>query len=125
MTCSLLIAHTFEDADRAAAGPKGWGWWRASDAFGIYEFRRPDRPREVIRWLPDRDGSLQGLQWNTAVYLVEGWRRRNDAGQVGFMLGNGFFKEEDPELPPPRPRQKRDAVLDDVRKTLARLEKTK
>lgn len=120
MTCSLLIARTFEDADRVAAND--WRWERHSEAFGRFEYRRPDRPREAIRWLPDQPAALQGLRWNTTVYLVDGWKLRRDADRVQHHLDSGFFKEEDPELLPPRTRPKREQELAEVRKTLARLE---
>jgi hypothetical protein len=123
MTCSLLIAHNFETADQVAVS--SWRWERHSEAFGRYEYRRPDRPREAIRWLPDRRDALHGLRWNTMVYLVEGWQRRDTAAHVQYCLDSGFFKAEDPELLPPRRKPARDAELAEVRRTLARLEQRK
>lgn len=120
MTCSLLIAQNLQVADDVALSQ--WKWERSgADMFGRAEYRRPDRLREVIRFVADRPGALRGLSWNTTVYLAEGWRKRNDASEVMGLLDSGFFKEEDPELLPPRVRPKRDQVIDDMRRTLDKM----
>ena len=117
---SLLFARTAPDADVSASG---WGWDKVGD-LGHHEYRRPDTG-EVVRFVNDSDGSgLNGLRWNTRVYLADGWRKRTDASQIMGMVDSGFFKDEDPELPPPRSRRNKDAeTLNELRRSLARLEK--
>lgn len=115
---SLIFARSLDQADFTAVIT--WHWQRSDELHS--EYRRPDTG-ERARFVPDLPGTLQGLRWNTRIYLVDGWRARSDASQIMGYLGSGFFREEDPELPPPRIRVKRDDALTEVRKTLARLER--
>jgi len=115
---ALLFAHTLQDADNSAL--VDWKWERTGDLRP--EWRRPDTG-ERIRWVPDSPGTLQGLRWNTRVYLGHNVKRRNDAEVIRTYVMSGFFQLCDPELPPPRKRLRRDDALDEVRKQLARLER--
>lgn len=117
---SLLFAFSAQSAIDAAV--TGWRW----DYIGELhqEFRRPDT-MERIRFVVDDGGrTLQGLRWLTKVYLVPDWVKRRDASCIMGLLDAGLFKLSDPELPPPRPRRKRDEALTEVRQILARLEQT-
>jgi len=121
-TISLLIARNFEAADREAVGE--WKWQRASEAFGRYDYRRPDRAREIIRWLPDRRDQMNGLAWCTKVYLVPGWELRDTADHIRHCIDTGFFIEENPVLPAPRSRRDKNAeTLAMLKKSLEVLEK--
>lgn len=115
---SLIFARSLQHADDCAVAV--WHWQRSDELHS--EYRRPDTG-ERARYVQDLPGTLQGLRWNTRVYLADGWRQRSDASQIMGYLDSGFFKEEDPELPPPRIRTRRDDALSEVRKTLARLER--
>jgi hypothetical protein len=114
---SLIFAPSLQAADDAAVND--WRWERYNEMRD--EYRRPDTG-ERARFVKDGPQSLQNLRWSTRVYLVDGWRKRTDASSIMGLLDSGFFVETDPELPPPRPRKKRDEVLSEVRKQLSRLE---
>lgn len=120
---SLLFAPTVSVADHVALFD--WKWDKVGD-LGHHEYRRPDTG-EHVRFVQDSDGhGLNGLRWNTCVYLADGWRRRSDASHVMGMLDSGFFVEGDPVLPPPRPRRNRDAeTLSELKRTITRLEQRK
>lgn len=120
MNYSLLFARTLQDADDSAL--LDWKWDKVGD-LGHDEYRRPDNG-ERVRFAPDNIHSLQNLRWATRVYLGRDWLKRNDSHQIKAFIGDGFFKEVDPELPPPRVRAKRDDVLSEVRRTLSRLERS-
>ncbi len=116
---SLLLAHTLEAADFEAAK---WGWDKVGD-LGRHEWRRSDTG-EHIRFVHDSDGhGLNGLRWNTKVYLASDWRRRQDASHVMGMLDSAFLIESDPQLPPPRARRKKDDVLGELQATLDKLQR--
>lgn len=124
---SLLFAHTPEIADHSC---RTWQWDKVGD-LGHHEYRRPDTG-ERVRFVLDSDGhGLNGLRWNTRVYLSGGldagdWRRRRDASHIMGMLDAGFFVEADPVLPPPRSRRSKDAdALSEIKRNLARLEQRK
>lgn len=118
---SLLFARSPAEAEASACDE--WKWDKVGD-LGHDEYRRPDTG-ERVRFVPDRNGeTLQGLRWNTRVYLADAWRHRSDASQIMGMLDSGFFKEADPVLPPPRSkRDKASDALGEIRRNLARLEK--
>lgn len=98
---SLIFARNLVDADVAA---RGWGWQLHDELHN--EYRRIDT-NERARFTPDNGQSLQNLRWHTKVYLVDGWRGRNDASSVMGLIDSGFFEvDEDPSLPPPRPRRR-------------------
>lgn len=115
---SLIFARSLQHAHSSAI--EDWQWQFVDELHS--EYRRPDTG-ERARFVPDLPHTLQGLRWNTRVYLGRDWRKRSDASQIMGHVDSGFFKAEDPELPPPRPRTRRDDTLSDVRRTLARLEK--
>lgn len=110
---SLILAASASDAELAAI--QAWKWEATSEL--RCEFRRPDTG-ERVRYVYDGPQSLQNLRWNTRVYLVDGWRKRQDASSVMGMIDAGFFTVEDPELPPPRPKARRDDILSELRKRL-------
>ncbi len=115
---ALLFARTLQDADNSAL--VDWKWDRTGELRP--EWRRPDTG-ERVRFVPDSPGTLQGLRWNTRIYLGYGVKARADAELIRAYVLSGFFKLCDPELPPPRRRPRRDEALDEVRKQLARLER--
>lgn len=123
---SLIFARSLQHADDSAI--IDWHWQRSDELHS--EYRRPDTG-ERARFVPDLPGTLQGLRFNTRVYLGRDWGKRNDAVQIRELTtpatpecgGSGFFVVMDPELPPPRIRTRRDDALSEVRKTLARLER--
>lgn len=115
---SLIFAHTLQDAHDSAL--LDWHWNHVDELHS--EFRRPDTG-ERARFVQDLPHTLQGLRWNTRVYLGRNWKKRSDASQIMGYLDSGFFLGVDPELPPPRPRSKRSDVLAGIQRTLARLER--
>ncbi len=103
---SLIFARDLQFADDSAL--LDWHWERYDELHS--EFRRPDN-NERARFVPDGPQSLQNLRWNTKVYLGRGWERRADAHSIRRLIGDGFFVETDPNLPPPRRRtMSRDGV---------------
>lgn len=116
---SLLFARTAQDADDSAS--LDWKWDKVGD-LGHHEYRRPDTG-ERVRYVEDGPQSLQNLRWNTRVYCGRNWNRRADAARIKSMLRDGFFSVQDPELPPPRPRARKDETLSEMRRMLARLER--
>lgn len=118
---SLLFARTLQDADNSAL--IDWKWDKIGD-LGHDEYRRPDTG-ERVRFVLDNHGrSLQGLRWNTRIYLGYDWQKRTDAEHIRLLVSEGFFNEVDPELPPPRMRTKRDDALTEIKRSLDRLEKS-
>lgn len=114
---ALLFARTLDDADASAV--IDWKWDRSGELRN--EYRRPDTG-ERARYVQDGPDSLQNLRWNTRVYLGRGWEQRSDAVAITASLNVKFFKEIDPELPPPRARVTRDDKLGEMRRMLARME---
>lgn len=119
---SLIFARTLEDATNSAT--IDWHWEPSNELRN--EFRRPDTG-ERARWVPDVPSALYGLRWNTVIYLGRDWGKRRDADRIQVALESGFFKEQDPQLPPSRPRRSRQQRLDDrlseLRVELAKLER--
>lgn len=118
MTVALLFARTLDLADHDAV--HNWHWQRTDELRS--EYRRPDSG-ERVRYVPDIPGTLSGHGWGTTAYLGSDWAKRRDAAQIKQALDCGLFITGDPELPPPRPRTRREDALNDIRRTLSRLER--
>lgn len=120
---SLLFSYDAVTAENFAC--IDWKWDKVG-SLGRDEYRRPDTG-ERIRFVQDSDGhGLNGLRWNTRVYLANDWRRRHDASHIMGMLDSGFFVEADPILPPPRSKRSKDAdVLSEIKRGIAKLEQRK
>jgi len=115
---SLLFARTPQDADDSAC--VDWKWEKVGELH--QEFRRPDNG-ERIRYVMDKRGqTLQGLRWNTRVYLGKDWYKRTDAIHISANLVSGFFVMVDPVLiPRGRRKRTRDERIVDAIKQLAEL----
>lgn len=101
MTPALLFAATLQDATDSAV--TDWKW-EYSDQLH-FEFRRPDSG-ERVRFVVDQPHVMDGLRWNTTVYLGRNWNRRRDTKEIVGHLRTRFFLLGEPDLPPPRRRQK-------------------
>lgn len=119
---SLIFARTLEDATDSAM--IDWQWEPSNELRN--EFRRPDTG-EKARWVPDVPSALDSLRWLTVIYLGRQWEKRRDVDRIRAALESGFFKQQDPQLPPPRPRRSRQQKLDDrlseLRQELSKLER--
>lgn len=123
---SLLFARTLQDATDSAL--IDWQWQPYNELRN--QFCRPDNG-EMVRWVPDVPSALDGLRFNTRIYLGRDWDKRRDADRVRTLSipatpeeqGSGFFVVCDPQLPPPRPRRSRDDDLSAIRRLLAKVER--
>lgn len=117
---AFLFAATHQDADDSAVAD--WKWERHNAI--RTEFLRPDS-RQVVRFVPDMDGTMTGFAWNTRVYLGRNWERRRDKALIQGFIDSGFFKVEDPELPALRPprRNRLERLTSELRSLLGDAER--
>lgn len=115
---SLIFARTLQHATDSAV--IDWQWEPSNELRN--EFRRPDTG-EKARWVPDVPSALYGLRWLTVVYLGREWEKRRDSEAIRLGMESGFFKQQDPQLPPPRPRRSRDDDLSTIRRLLAQVDR--